>query len=117
MADDDQDRQGPASESAGNDWPAPVPLAPGTGSMPGPPPMPSVDRVNAAWQRRVETDYIFDYWTALGWTILTLGIYSFYVFYQLVRRLRDHNQRRVDLFDAALAFAWDEAGRRGLQQE
>ena len=109
MADDEQDQQGPASASAGNDWPAPVPLTPGTGSMPGPPPMPSVDRVHAAWQRRVETDYIFDYWTALGWTILTLGIYSFYVFYQLVRRMRDHNQRRVDLFDAALAFAWDEA--------
>jgi hypothetical protein len=79
--------------------------------------MPPADRLQAAGQRRAETDYIFDYWTALGWTILTLGIYGFYVFYQLVRRMRDHNERRLDLFDAALAFAWEEAGRRGLQAE
>lgn len=70
-----------------------------------------------AVQRRPETDYIFDYWTALGWTVLTLGIYSLYVFYQLVRRMRDHNARRVELLDASLAFAWEEAGRRGLQEE
>jgi hypothetical protein len=85
--------------------------------MPGPPAVPAAYRLHAAWQRRVETDYIFDYWTALGWTILTLGIYGLYVFYQLVRRMRDHNERRVDFFDAALAFAWEEAGRRGLQSE
>ena len=84
--------------------------------MPGPPPISSADRVFAAWQRRGETDYIFDYWTALGWTILTLGIYGLYVFYQLVRRMRDHNApspgaaRRV-----RSTFGWEEAGRRGLQ--
>jgi len=100
--------QYPPQSIAGPPWASPIP---------GPPPMPAADRVHAAWQRRVETDYIFDYWTALGWTVLTLGIYSFYVFYQLVRRLRDHNERRVELFDAALAFAWEEAGRRGLQAE
>jgi hypothetical protein len=60
-----------------------------------------VDRVQAAWQRRVETDYIFDYWAALGWTVLTLGIFGFYVFYQLVRRMRDRGEalglgRRLD---------------------
>ena len=85
--------------------------------MAGPPPLPAADRVRIAWQRRNETDYIFNYWTALGWTILTIGIYGFYVFYQLVRRMRDHNTRRVELFDATLAFAWEEAGRRGLQAE
>ncbi|HXQ90787.1 MAG TPA: hypothetical protein VN768_04450 [Acidimicrobiales bacterium] len=79
--------------------------------------MPPADRILAAWRGRVETDYIFDYWTALGWTVLTLGFYGLYVFYQLVRRMRDHNARRVELFDATLAFAWEEAGRRGLQQE
>lgn len=63
--------------------------------------MPTADRVHAAWQGRADTDYIFDYWTALGWTILTFGIYGFYVFYQLVRRMRDHNACRVELFDAA----------------
>jgi hypothetical protein len=31
--------------------------------------------------------------------------------------MRDHNARRVELLDASLAFAWDEAGRRGLQHE
>src|ERR1035437_8201392 len=76
---------------------APVPTAPGVAPLPGPPPMPAIDRVQAAWRHRVETDYVFDYWTALGWTVLTLGIYGYYVFYQLVRRMRDHNARRVEL--------------------
>ena len=40
-----------------------------------PPPIASA----LAWQRRTESDYIFDFWTALGWTILTCGIYGFYV--------------------------------------
>jgi hypothetical protein len=49
----------------------------------------------SAWRAAArETDYIFSYWSALGWTILTLGIYGFYVFYQLVRRMRDHNARQ-----------------------
>jgi len=39
------------------------------------------------------------------------------VFYQLVRRMRDHNARRLDLLDAATAAAWEQAGRQGLQQE
>jgi hypothetical protein len=70
-----------------------------------------------AWQGRGSSDYIFEFWTALGWTVLTLGIYGFYVFYQLVRRMRDHNMRRLELLDAAVAFGWEEAGRRGLQEE
>jgi hypothetical protein len=65
----------------------------------------------------VDTDYIFSFWSALGWTILTLGIYGFYVFYQMIRRMRDHNARRLDLLDAAMAFGWDEAERRGIQEE
>lgn len=85
--------------------------------MPGLPTIPASDRVKAAWQRRGETDYIFSYWTALGWSVLTLGIYSLYVFYQLVRRMRDHNARRLELFDATLAFAWEQAVRRGLHEE
>ena len=70
-----------------------------------------------AWQGRVSSDYIFNFWTALGWTVLSFGFYGFYVFYQLVRRIRDHNLRRLELLDAALSFGWDQAGRRGLQQE
>jgi Domain of unknown function (DUF4234) len=90
---------------------------PGPPQMPAAPPMPAAERVRLAVRRRDESDYIFSYWPALGWTILTLGIYGFYVFYQLVRRMRDHNARRLELLDAATTVAWEQAGRRGLQQE
>jgi hypothetical protein len=70
-----------------------------------------------AWQGRGSSDYIFNFWTALGWTVLSFGFYGFYVFYQMVRRMRDHNLRRLELLDAALSFAWDQAQPRGLQQE
>ena len=86
-------------------------------SIPGPPQVPAAERVRLAARRRGETDYIFSYWSALGWTVLTLGIYGFYVFYQLVRRMRDHNARRLELLDAATTVAWEQAGRQGLQQE
>jgi hypothetical protein len=124
MPDDEQNNEtssgGAVGEPAGGQQPpqrAPEPSPAGVIPMPGPPAIPASDVVYSACQRRTETDYIFEYWTALGWTILTLGIYGLYVFYQLVRRMRDHNARRVELLDAALAFAWDEAGRRGLQDE
>ncbi|HEX5095975.1 MAG TPA: hypothetical protein VFX21_08180 [Acidimicrobiia bacterium] len=77
----------------------------------------SSDRVRYAWQRRHESDYIFDFWTALGWTILTCGIYGLYIVYQLVRRSRDHLLRRIELLDAATAFAWEQAEARGLSEE
>jgi hypothetical protein len=89
----------------------------GGGWMPGPPPMPAAGRVRLAVQQRGASDYIFGYWSALGWTVLTFGIYGFYVFYQIVRRMRDHNARRLELLDAATTVAWEQAGRRGLQQE
>jgi hypothetical protein len=85
--------------------------------MPGPPPVPAAERVRLAARRRGESDYIFSYWPALGWTILTFGIYGLYVFYQLVRRMRDHNARRLELLDAATTVAWEQAGRQGLQRE
>ncbi len=90
---------------------------PGPQQMPGLPPPPAAERVRLAAWRRSQTDYIFGYWSALGWTILTFGIYGFYVFYQLVRRMRDHNARRLELLDAATTVAWEQAGRHGLQQE
>ena len=98
-------------------------LRPGQEPRPAPvsavsqPAQPAADRVRLAAQRRGESDYIFSYWTALGWTILTLGIYGLYVLYQLVRRMRDHNARRLELLDAATTAAWEQAGRQGLQQE
>lgn len=74
--------------------PEPVPAATQPGQPAGPPvtpglpQMPASERVRLAAQRRGESEYIFRYWSALGWTIFTFGIY---VFYQLVRRMRDHN--------------------------
>lgn len=81
-----------------------------------PPPAPTanpVDRVRTAYAARAQSDYIFSFWTSLGWTILTCGIYGFYVIYQLVRRSRDHNRRRLELLDAATAAAWDRAQADG----
>ncbi|MGA3146522.1 MAG: hypothetical protein ABSF33_03470 [Acidimicrobiales bacterium] len=121
MAEDEQENQSPPSGPPED--PSPVPALPpryeqfAAGGAGAPPSLPPIDRMTMAWQRRTESDYIFDYWTALGWTVLTLGIYGLYVFYQLVRRMRDHNVRRVEFLDASLAFAWDEAGRRGVQEE
>src|SRR5436309_9061249 len=89
-------------------------------ATPTPPPAPSaspVERIQRAYAARAESDYLFSFWTAFGWTLLTCGIYGFYVVYQMVRRMRDHNARRLELLDAALAFSWEEAGRRGLQDE
>ena len=71
--------------------------------------MPPAERVRATSQRRSETDYIFEYWSALSWTVLILRT--------LVRRMREHNIRRLELFDASIAAAWEEAGRRGVQEE
>lgn len=79
--------------------------------------MQPIDRLRQAYQRRHDSDYIFSFWTALGWSILTLGIFYFYVFYQLMRRMRAHNLRRLDLLEAARDFAWEVAGNRGLQEE
>ena len=94
----------------------------GTSWLGAPPPPyltipPPAERIRVAWQTRGYSDYIFNFWTALGWTVLTLGIYGFYVFYQLIRRMRDHNSRRLELLDATVSFGWDEASRRGLQEE
>jgi amino acid transporter len=76
-----------------------------------------IDRLRMAYQRRNETDYIAKFWSALGWGILTFGIFYLYMFYQLIRRLKDHSGRRLDELDAANAYAWEVAGRRGLQEE
>jgi hypothetical protein len=100
---------------AGAPPPAPVPAPPPV-AYPAPAIAPA-DRVRAAWQRRNDTDYIFSFWTALGWSILTCGVYTIYVLYQLVRRSRDHNLRRIELLDAATTLAWEQAQARGLAEE
>lgn len=81
------------------------------------PGVPPLERVRQAYVRRHETDYVFDFWTALGWTVLSLGLFWLYVDYQLVRRLRDHNRRRLELLDASRHLAWEHAVRRGAAEE
>jgi hypothetical protein len=82
--------------------------------MPAPP---AAERVRVAWQQRAESDYRFHFWTAFGWTVLSCGIYGFYVTYQLVRRSRDHNARRIEMLDAATTFAWQQAEANGIANE
>jgi hypothetical protein len=115
MSDQQQPVQTPASAQPDHDG-SPTAM-PGPPQTPAPPQLPAAERVRLAARQRDETDYIFRYWSALGWTILTFGIYGYYIFYQLIRRMRDHNARRLELLDAATAVAWDQAGRQGLQQE
>jgi hypothetical protein len=90
-------------------------------ASPTQPPVPAaaspVDRIQRAYADRAQSDYVFSFWTALGWTILTCGIYGFYVTYQIVRRSRDHNRRRLELLDAATAAAWDRAQASGKAEE
>lgn len=88
-------------------------------SMPLPPvPVPdATSRLQAAVTRRGETDYVFDFWTALGWTILTCGIYALYVFYRLFWRSVHHNKRRIDVLDAARELAWQRAVATGRDGE
>src|SRR2546423_11534457 len=89
-------------------------------ASPSQPPVPTaspVERLQQADAARAESDYIFSFWTAFGWTLLTCGIYGFYILYQLVRRSRDHNRRRLELLDAATAVAWDRAQSQGRADE
>jgi hypothetical protein len=95
------------------DTPVP-PARSGTPPQPGPPA--ASERLRVAWQRRHESDYIFSFATALGWSLLTCGIYSYYIFFQLMRRSRDHNHRRWELLDAATSFAWEQAQAQGSSE-
>jgi hypothetical protein len=84
----------------------------------GPPPASPVERVRAAYQRRAATDYVFEQpGLNIFLTGITCGIFGIYLFYQLMRRDRDHNQRRLELLDAANALAWEQANERGLADE
>jgi hypothetical protein len=75
------------------------------------------DRLLAARDARHQTDYIFDFWTAFGWTLLTCGIYAFYVSYRLVERMREHNKRRLAFLEAANEMAWQRAVDTGREGE
>ena len=58
--------------------------------------------VVAEARRRVETDYRYNYWSYLGWNILTFGIYSHYATFKLVERRTKHVERRL----AFLSYFW-----------
>jgi len=53
-------------------------------------------------RRRGETDYRYNYWSYLGWNILTFSIYSYYATYKLVERRTKHAERRL----AFLSYFW-----------
>jgi len=92
-------------------------VAPTPGYAPPYAPPSSSDRVRNAWHSRAQSDYIFDFATALGWTLLSCGIYAIYIVYQLMRRSRDHNLRRIELLDAATNYAWERAQDQGFAEE
>lgn len=93
--------------------PAPVPAAAWSAATLTP-----ADRLRVAWSDRVRTDYLFvTPWLNVFLMVITCGIYGLYLFYQLVRRSRDHNQRRLELLDAATGVAWEQAHARGLADE
>jgi len=59
--------------------------------------------------------------TNIGMNVLlffvTCGVWSYYVFYQLMRRMRDHNARRLEMLEGANELAWQQANARGLGDE
>jgi len=75
------------------------------------------DRLLAARDARGKSDYIFNFWTAFGWTLLTCGFYSFYVYYRLLERMREHNRRRLAFLEAANELAWQKAIEQGREDE
>jgi hypothetical protein len=77
-----------------------------------------VERIRAAYGARNQTDYFFsNIGLDIFLTIITCNIYGLVVFYQLMRRMRDHNRRRLELLDAANDFAWQQAVDRGIAEE
>jgi hypothetical protein len=77
-----------------------------------------VERVRIAYQERAQTDYYFSQpGLNIFLSVITCGIFGLYIFYQLMRRDRDHNRRRYEMLNAANTFAWEQANARGLTDE
>lgn len=84
----------------------------------GPPGAPAIERFRRAYAARSDTDYYFaNVGLDIFLTIITLNIYGVIVFYRLMRRMRDHNRRRLELLDAANELAWSQASERGLADD
>ncbi len=86
-------------------------------AFPAAPRQDALQRLQWSITRRTETDYQAEFWTALGWTVLTCGIYGFYVFYRLMWRSVEHNRRRLEVLDSAVALAWERAVAQGRGDE
>jgi len=88
---------------------------------PAPPPLPDVpssERVRLAYTTRHESDYVFaNPGLDIFLIVITCGLWGLYIFYQLMRRMRDHTKRRLELLDGATAFAWEQATRQGKTEE
>lgn len=97
--------------------PPPPPPAPFGVTAPSPmflpPAATNSQQFQAAYHARASTDYLFDFWTQLGWTVLTCGFYSVYVMYQQIRRSRDHNRRRIELLQSTTNLCWERAQAEG----
>ena len=94
--------------------PEPTPPPP----TPQPPAASPTDRFRNAYAARPQTDYYFEgIGMVIFLTIITCGIFGFYVFYQLMKRMRDHNRRRLDLLESATELAWQRAGEQGVAEE
>lgn len=77
----------------------------------------AAQRLIAARDSRERTDYVFDFWTAFGWTVLSCGMFGFFIWYKLCERMREHNRRRLWFLEAANELAWERAGEQGRQDE
>jgi hypothetical protein len=83
-----------------------------------PPAASAAERVRVAYQQRAECDYYFSQpGLNIFLTVITCGIFGLYLFYQLMRRDRDHNRRRFEMLDAANTYAWEQANAKGLADE
>jgi hypothetical protein len=77
-----------------------------------------VQRIRAAYAGRNDSDYFFaNIGLDVFLTVITLNIYGLIIFYRLMRRMRDHTRRRLELLDAANEFAWHHANERGVGEE
>lgn len=82
------------------------------------PALPPGERVRYAYLDRARSDYFFEgRGMVIFLMIITCGIYGYYVFYQLMRRMRDHNRRRLELLEGATELAWQKASERGIAEE
>jgi len=80
--------------------------------------VPAAERVRVAYVDRPNTDYVFEgKGMVIFLMLVTCGIYGYFVFYQLMRRMRDHNRRRLEMLEGATELAWQRASERGIAEE